>query len=181
MASVSGAATHIRRMLSGYYQWDIMQDDSRRRFLVQTLTALAGVTVSASFASAQAKPPLVVYKDPNCGCCQFWIEYMQKLGYKATVNSLDQTAMQAIKSKHKIAPTLQSCHTTLVGGYVIEGHVPVEDIVRLLKEKPAGVVGLTIPGMPASAPGMDQVPFRPYTVLSFDAKGATKPFAVHSK
>ena len=159
-----------------------MQDANRRTFLIQLVTAVAGVTAAsrAGFAQAKppAKPPIVVYKDPNCGCCQFWVDYMKKLGYKATVNN---TGMEAIKKTHKIPPTLQSCHTTLVGGYVIEGHVPESDIARLLKEKPKGIVGLTIPGMPASAPGMDQLPFRPYTVLSFDARGATATYAVHSK
>ena len=155
-----------------------MQDASKRRFLVQLLAALAGVTAASRHGFAQAKLPLVVYKDPSCGCCQFWVEYMQRQGYKLTVYN---SGMEAIKAQHKIPPVLQSCHTTLVGGYVIEGHVPASDIAKLLTEKPKGIIGLTIPGMPASAPGMDQVPFRPYTVLTFDAKGQTKTYAVHSK
>ena len=155
-----------------------MDDLNRRRFFLQLLGVLAGATAASRAVFAQAKPALVVYKDAGCLCCQAWVEHMMGHGYKATVTN---TEMAPIKTKYKIPPTLQSCHTTLVGGYVIEGHVPASDIARLLKEKPKDIVGLTIPGMPASAPGMDQMPFRPYTVLSFDARGGSKPYAVHSK
>ena len=83
-----------------------------------------------------------------------------------------------IKTKHGVPARLASCHTTLVGGYVIEGHVPVEDIRRLLKEKPA-IVGLAAPGMPAGSPGMDVPNSPPYDVLSFDKDGRTRVFASH--
>jgi hypothetical protein len=155
-----------------------MVELNRRRFFLQLLAAVAGATTASRAAFAQAKPSLVVYKDAGCLCCQAWVEHMMGHGYKATVTN---TEMAPIKTKYKIPPTLQSCHTTLVGGYVIEGHVPASDVARLLKEKPKDIVGLTIPGMPASAPGMDQTPFRPYTVLSFDARGGSKPYAVHNR
>jgi hypothetical protein len=80
--------------------------------------------------------------------------------------------------KHGVPARLASCHTTLVGGYVIEGHVPLEDVRRLLKEKPA-VVGLAAPGMPAGSPGMDVPNSPPYDVLAFDKAGATRVFATH--
>ena len=156
----------------------VSPDLSRRRLCLQLIGTVAAVVGGARLVVAQAKPPLVVYKDAGCDCCAKWVEQMQKLGYKATVSDV---AMGPIKQKYKVPPRLQSCHTTLVGNYVIEGHVPASDIAKLLAQKPKGVIGLTIPGMPASAPGMDQVPFRPYTVLTFDALGATTVFAQHNK
>jgi hypothetical protein len=151
---------------------------SRRRLL----TLLAGGAAVLSLprrSAAQAKPGLVVYKDPSCGCCQQWVVHMQSNGYTAKVNNV--SPMDPIKVQHKIPQQLQSCHTTLVGGYVIEGHVPASDIARLLKEKPKGILGLTIPGMPQSAPGMDLKPFQPYVVLTFDAQGKTTEYARHDK
>jgi hypothetical protein len=101
---------------------------------------------------------------------------MEANGFTASVTDTDN--MPAIKQRYHVDAKLQSCHTTIVAGYVVEGHVPASDVRRLLKEKPK-VVGLTIPGMPQSAPGMDGKPFQPYEVLSFDASGKTAVFAKH--
>jgi hypothetical protein len=150
---------------------------SRRSLCAQLIGTLAAV-LGGSRLLAQAKPPLVVYKDAGCDCCLNWVAIMQKQGYKVAVTD---AVMGPIKQKYKVPPKLQSCHTTLVGTYVIEGHVPASDIAKLLAQKPKGVIGLTIPGMPASAPGMDQAPFRPYAVLTFDALGVTTVFAQHDK
>ncbi len=150
-----------------------------RRELLKLVAGVAAAFGVPRLADAQAKPRLVVYKDPSCGCCQQWVVHMQANGYEAAVNNV--TPMDPIKTQHKIPQKLQSCHTTLVGGYVIEGHVPASDVGRLLKEKPKGILGLTIPGMPQSAPGMDLKPFQPYVVLTFDAQGRTAEFARHDK
>jgi hypothetical protein len=154
-------------------------DLSRRAALGQ----LAGVVVAAVAwirpARAQSPTRIVVYKSPTCGCCQKWIDHMNASGFAASVTDLAD--MNPIKAQHGIPPQLQSCHTTLVGGYVIEGHVPASDVKKLLADKPKGIVGLTIPGMPASAPGMDQTPFQPYDVLTFDVRGNTKMYARHTK
>lgn len=162
----------------------------RRQLLVSlaaTAAGLLGLTVKSSGqakstaqakSAAQPKPTMMVYKDPSCGCCQEWVNHATANGYKATVVNAD---MGPIKVKHQVPPTLQSCHTTLIGGYVIEGHVPASDVTRLLKERPKGILGLTIPGMPQSAPGMDVTPFQAYTVLTFDAKGLTTVYAKHTK
>ena len=156
-----------------------------RAVLTSLLGTAAGVVglsaalgAQAKPVSSSAKPHLTVYKDPNCGCCGAWIEYMRVKGYRSTVLHVD---LGPIKTKYFVTPNLQSCHTTLVDGFVVEGHVPEGDIVRLLKERPAGVVGLTVPGMPASAPGMDGMPFQPYTVLAFDKTGKTTVWARHTK
>ncbi len=158
---------------------------SRRRLLRDAFAGLALAAGLPALLRAQtpapkkaAKPNLVVYKDAQCGCCQSWVEHMKQNGYPATVTNAD---MSVIKREHKIPAALGSCHTTLVGGYIIEGHVPASDVEKLLAQKPAKVRGLTIPGMPKSAPGMDLTPFEPYTVLSFDAAGRTTIFARHDK
>lgn len=125
---------------------------------------------------AAAKPHMTVYKSPTCGCCTKWVEYMQANGFASDVTNMADVT--PIKIKHNVPPRLASCHTTLVGGYVIEGHVPVEDVRRLLKEKPA-VVGLAAPGMPAGSPGMDIPNSPPYDVLAFDKAGTTQVYASH--
>jgi hypothetical protein len=142
---------------------------------------LVAVALSVGAAAAQEKavasrPQLTVYKSPTCGCCGKWVEYMQANGFAASVTNLPDVA--PMKAKHGVPARVASCHTSLVGGYVIEGHVPVEDVRRLLKEKPA-VVGLAAAGMPAASPGMD-VPNSPgYDVVSFDKSGQTRVFASH--
>jgi hypothetical protein len=127
---------------------------------------------------AQKSPAIQVYKDPTCGCCALWVEHLRKAGFTATVT--DVADMTAIKTKHGVPSQARSCHTALVDGYVVEGHVPVDDIQRLLKQRPA-VVGIGVPGMPIGSPGMEvaNVKPQPYDVLAFDKAGETKVFASH--
>jgi len=152
---------------------------TRRNFLIEW-SAVLGVAVlwPLRAQARQALPALTVFKDPNCGCCGLWVEHMKAKGFTATVTNTD---MVAVHAKHKIPPALQSCHTTLVAGYIVEGHVPASDVKTLLTTKPKGILGLTIPGMPASAPGMDIKPFQPYTVLTFNVQGKTTVFTKHTK
>lgn len=150
---------------------------SRRR-LLSGLAAAAAV-LAPSRPRGQAKPSLVVYKDPNCGCCQQWTTYMGANGF--AVAAKDTGDVEAVKRAQHVPAPLASCHTAMVGGYVLEGHVPAGDVKRLLAERPKGTLGLTIPGMPHSAPGMDLQPFTPYTVLAFDAQGRTTVFARHDR
>ena len=103
--------------------------------------------------------------------------HLREHGFTVTERPEDDLA--PVKRRLGVPSALESCHTALVEGYVIEGHVPASDIRRLLKEKPK-VLGLAIPGMPKSAPGMDLKPFAPYEVLSFDASGKTAVFAKHA-
>jgi hypothetical protein len=131
----------------------------------------------ATKPAAQALPQLVVFKTPTCGCCTKWVEYMEKNGFTAKVTNMPD--LSAVKEQNGVTQRLSSCHTTLVGGYVIEGHVPAEDVRRLLKEKPAGIAGLAAPGMPAGSPGMD-VPNTPsYDIIAFDKAGKTSVYATH--
>src|SRR5262245_59012229 len=140
------------------------QHITRRRALIALSGAAAGIAVAPRSLAGQAATPIVVYKDPSCGCCTSWVQHMNANGFKATVH---EGPIDPVHVKYKIPSALQSCHTGVIGNYIIEGHVPAADVKRLLREKPARVVGVTIPGMPQSAPGMDQRPFRPYTVLAF--------------
>jgi len=152
---------------------------SRRRFLGRLGIISVAAAAWTSAPRAQAKIPITVYKDPNCGCCREWVTYMNANGFVSTVK--ESADVNVVKRAHDVAQPLWSCHTALAGGYVIEGHVPAADVKKLLTTKPKGIVGLTIPGMPASAPGMDMKPFRAYTVLAFDKTGQTSIFAKHDK
>jgi hypothetical protein len=147
-----------------------------------TVAVLLAATILSDPAAAQtkkaaAKPQVTVYKTPTCGCCGKWVEHVQANGFAATTTNLPDLA--EIKAKHKVPAKLQSCHTSLVGGYVIEGHVPAEDIKRLLKERPA-IVGLAAPGMPAGSPGMDVAGAPAYDVIAFDKDGKTRVYATHT-
>jgi hypothetical protein len=149
---------------------------SRRMMLAQAIGAAGALLPRA--ISAQLKTSILVFKDPSCGCCHKWVDHMEGNGFKASVTD---GPMGPVHARYKVPERLQSCHTASVGGYVIEGHVPASDVKALLAKKPKGILGLTIPGMPQSAPGMDVMPFQPYTVLTFDEKGATTVFAKHDR
>lgn len=150
-----------------------------RRALVLALPALP------LGAFAQAKKPakllVEVWKDPHCGCCKEWVSHLEQSGFATKVNDNGNDAMRA---KLGIPPKLGSCHTGLVGGYAIEGHVPARDIQRLLREKPEAV-GLTVPGMPVGSPGMDGRIYGarkdPYDVLLVLKSGDTRVFASYHK
>ena len=150
---------------------------TRRQMLAHVAT-LATAALAVPRARAQARTPITVYKDAGCGCCGKWVEHMDASGFRCAVFNSN---MAEVHAKYKIPAELQSCHTAIIGAYVIEGHVPAADIRKFLAQKPAGILGLTIPGMPQSAPGMDVVPFQPYTVLTFTAAGKTAVFTRHTK
>jgi hypothetical protein len=147
---------------------------------IAVLLAAAAFSISAvaqTKKAVAAKPQVTVYKSPTCGCCEKWVEHMNASGFAATATNMPDVS--EIKTKNGVPAKLQSCHTSLVGGYVIEGHVPADDIKRLLKERPA-IAGLAAPGMPAGSPGMD-VPQSPaYDVIAFDKTGKTHVFATHT-
>ena len=122
------------------------------------------------------KPVITVYKDPSCGCCKNWIEHLIKHGYR--VDAKDTPQMTEIKRTLGVPATLTACHTGMVNGYLIEGHVPAADIDRLLAQKPK-IAGLAVPGMPMGSPGMEGARAQRYQVLAFDKKGKTTVFANH--
>lgn len=124
---------------------------------------------------AEAQPgEVVVYKSPTCGCCAAWVEHMRGAGFQ--VRAVDTGDLAATKSELGVAPALQSCHTAVVDGYVVEGHVPADVVRRLLEEQP-DVAGLAVPGMPVGSPGMEGPNPRPYDVLAFTEDGSARVFA----
>lgn len=141
-------------------------------FLALALTT--GAAPPSGTGPAAKKPTITVYKDPSCGCCKSWIEHLIKHGYR--VDARDTPEMTEIKRSLGVPDRLSACHTAVVNGYLIEGHVPAADIARLLKEKPK-VAGLAVPGMPMGSPGMEGPRSQHYQVLSFDKTGKTKVFA----
>ena len=141
---------------------------TNRRHALQLLAAAAALASSATLptlAATPAKIPMEVWKDPNCGCCKDWVAIMEKSGFAVTVHD---TGNNAVRAKLGLPQRLGSCHTALVGGYLLEGHVPAADVHKLLKEKPKAL-GLTVPGMPVGSPGMDGPEYGgrkdPYEVL----------------
>jgi hypothetical protein len=146
-----------------------------RRALHQLLLIFAAA-VASRLALAADSTVVTVYKSPACGCCSQWVEHLRDSGFE--VKTVDTNDLGNIKSAAGVTPALASCHTAWVDGYLIEGHVPPEDIRRLLKEHPA-VKGLTVPGMPSGAPGMEAPNPEHHKVLAIDADGKTTVFAEH--
>ncbi len=142
--------------------------------------ALLALASSSSWAQAPktaVKPALEVWKDPNCGCCQLWVEHLQAHGFEVKVHDVGNTA---VRKRLGLPERLGSCHTASVAGYVIEGHVPAVDILRLLRQKPQAL-GLAVPGMPIGSPGMDGEVYKgrrdAYEVLLVQRDGSTRTFA----
>ncbi|CAM5606559.1 hypothetical protein MAUB1S_10282 [Mycolicibacterium aubagnense] len=137
----------------------------RRSFLIAAAALLAG---TSAFAAEQ--PQVTVYKDPTCGCCGAWADHMAKAGF--TVKVVESSTLEKFKAEQGIPQALQSCHTALVAGYVLEGHVPAKAVAKLLAERPA-VKGLAVAGMPAGSPGMEMPGVEPeaYDVVTFGPAG----------
>lgn len=142
--------------------------------LLLATTALTG----ACTASEQPIPDeVMVFKSATCPCCDAWVKHMQNAGFKVRTEVRDD--LDSIKAGGGITPRLASCHTAKIGGYFIEGHVPAADIKRLLKERPADVIGLTAPGMPMQSPGMqaEDLPAKGFDVLVIKKDGSTELFS----
>lgn len=138
------------------------------------LTAAALFGLFGGIASAAAQE-VEVWKSPSCGCCAGWVKHMEESGFTVKVHAVDD--IMAVKAEKGVPNALGSCHTSVVEGYVIEGHVPAADVRRLLAERPQAK-GLSAPGMPSSSPGMD-IPGHPYEVVVFGTPDGTKTFEKH--
>jgi len=135
--------------------------------ILKSLVAAVALGISSSACAAD----VVVYKTPTCGCCTKWVEHMREKGFKLTVHEIPDVT--PIKAEQGLPYGLGSCHTALVDGYVVEGHVPADAIQRLLSERPK-VKGIAVPGMPAGSPGMEGDHSDPYDLLTFDENGKTE-------
>jgi hypothetical protein len=150
----------------------------RNAVIAVVVAAAAAFGIVAAQQQRPSAPLLEVFKTPTCGCCSQWVEHMRSNGF--TVRTTDLNDLSEIKRSRGVPDQVQSCHTGVVNGYVVEGHVPANDVHRLLKEKPA-VAGIAVGGMPVGSPGME-VPGtkgQPFNVMSFDKSGAIRVFAKH--
>jgi hypothetical protein len=133
------------------------------------MIGVAAIAIHApARAAAKPRPPILVHRDAGCGCCGLWAKYLERAGFKVTIDNAER--MRPIKQRLGVPDDLASCHTAEMGGYVIEGHVPLHAIERLLAEKPKAT-GLAVPGMPVGSPGMEGGTPEIYEVILFGAEG----------
>ena len=137
------------------------------------MQSLLAIGLMASLPLSAADPKMTVYKTSTCGCCAKWVDHLKQNGFDVTVQNVPNTA--EYRQKFGVPEKLASCHTGVVNGYAIEGHVPATDIKQLLKTAPKAK-GLAAPGMPAGSPGMEAPHSDAYSVLLFDAKGESTVF-----
>lgn len=160
------------RMTTGIAMTIINTD---RENAMKTPIPMIALTLLLNSAAAMAGPAVTLYKSPNCGCCEKYVEYLKANGF--TVKSIDQGDMDGIKKRHGTS-RVAACHTALINGYVVEGHVPVGAIHRLLKETPA-IGGISVPGMPQNSPGMGTMKKGTLTVYTIPKAGESpKVFSV---
>ena len=144
------------------------------------LALVAGCLASAPLRAA-APVAIIVVKDPDCGCCEAWIDILRADGFAVTTQVIDYDALQALKGQSGIPEPMRSCHTARVEGYVIEGHVPPADIRRLLSERPEAI-GLAVPGMPYGSPGMGSEDDREaYAVFLIRRDGSAEVFSEYEQ
>ena len=142
------------------------------------ITFMALLLLAACSPKADtSQPTIAVWKSPSCSCCSKWVEHLRQDGFNVTIHN--ETAMKPLKTKLGIPQALASCHTAMVDGYVIEGHVPAKDIHKLLGEKPSAH-GLAVPGMPIGSPGMEQGDRRDtYETVLFTSNGESSTYVQH--
>lgn len=143
------------------YQNERDKMDMFSRLLIALALALVGA------GTAQAATAIALHKSKTCGCCEKYVDYLRESGF--AVKAVNESDMDAIKKRHGVSH-VASCHTALVGGYVVEGHVPVNAIRKLLKEKPS-IVGISAPGMPMNSPGMGEMKKGTLTIYAVPREG----------
>jgi hypothetical protein len=149
----------------------------RRTAFRLVTTLLVASTASTLQAQNQQKPAPIgatVYLSPTCGCCGKWADHMKTAGFAVTREVTAQ--LDSVPARRRVPLTLRSCHTAVIDSYLIEGHVPVDLVQKLLKERPK-IAGIAVPGMPAGSPGMESPYPVPYTIVAFRADGTTYEFA----
>lgn len=148
-----------------------------KNYLAFMLMLFPGLLMSETNVAEMATE-IVVHRSPSCSCCGKWVEHLKQNGYQVQDNVTDD--VQSVKNKSGVTPDIASCHTALVNGYVVEGHVPADDIKKLLQDKPP-VTGLSVPGMPKGTPGMEMAGKKDaFEVISFDKKQQQKVFNRYS-
>lgn len=139
--------------------------------LIGKSTAATALALLAACSNAAQAASYTMYRDPQCGCCEAWADHVEH-GMSAEISTVDRPDMAQLKDELGVPAELRSCHTMVVDGYVIEGHVPGEAVARLLAERPEGVAGLAVPGMPIGSPGMEMGNRKQsYQVIAFGPDG----------
>jgi hypothetical protein len=136
--------------------------------------SVATVANASTPTTVSASDTIQVWKDPNCGCCKNWVEHMRKHGYTVVVH--DTPDLTPVKQTHGVGADLVACHTAVIAGYTIEGHVPADLVDKLLEEKP-DIAGLAVPGMPMGSPGMEGGTPEHYDVIAFTSDGGRSVYA----
>lgn len=135
---------------------------------------MAALLTGGLMAAPAPEPAMTVYKTKTCGCCGKWVEHLRANGFTVNVKEVEGTA--EVRKQYGVPDQLASCHTGVIAGYAVEGHVPAAEVRRLLKEKPKAK-GISVPGMPLGSPGMEQGPRKdPYSVVLFDEKGGAREY-----
>jgi hypothetical protein len=142
-----------------------------RHILAATVLALA---LGGGPAEAEPSYAARLYKDPQCGCCEAYADYLRENGFEVAVSPTND--LPAMKRQYRVPGGLEGCHTTLIEGYVVEGHVPISAVLRMLTERPA-IKGISLPGMPAGSPGMSGAKVGPFTIFEFGG-GEPKVYAI---
>jgi hypothetical protein len=160
---------------------------TRKQQALLVAAALLALGVSGSLhaqkpAPAKSTPKATpvaatVYLTPTCGCCSKWVDHMKAAGFDMASSVMVQAELDKVAPRQKVPASLRSCHTAVVGKYVIEGHVPADVVRQLLKEAPAAVVGLSAPNMPVGSPGMEGPNAKPYSIVAFKADGSSYEYA----
>lgn len=149
---------------------------NRRNLISLAVGAMAFSAIPA--LAANSLPPVEVFKNPSCGCCGAWVDHLKAAGFDVKVTMVDDTSVA--RRKYGLPDMFGSCHTAVVAGYVVEGHVPAADVKKLLALKPQAV-GIAVPGMPAGSPGMEVGPRKdPYQVLLVDRQGRERVFSSYN-
>ena len=140
-------------------------------------SAQAQKPAAAKTGQKEAPVAAKVYLTPTCGCCSKWVDHMKAAGFDLVREMMPQAEYEKVAPRQKVPASLQSCHTAVIGKYVIEGHVPADVVRQLLKEAPATVVGLSAPNMPIGSPGMEGPGAKPYPIIAFKADGSSYEYA----
>ena len=149
-----------------------------RRSVFFGILATTQFAVLPQTAIANTLPKLAVYRNPGCGCCEAWVQHMRAAGFEVTIE--DDPNLDARRASLKIPAELASCHIALADGYAFEGHIPTADILKFLHDRPAGAIGLVVPGMPAGPPGRGpEGSGGPYYVLLLAANATPTVYATH--
>jgi hypothetical protein len=145
---------------------------------VAALGLVAVAQQKASSASTATLPMVTVYKTSSCGCCRLWVDHMKANGFQVQAMDVSSADVRNVSKMAGLKDEDTSCHTAKVGNYIVEGHVPADDIKRMLRDKPA-IAGIAAPGMPQGSPGMEQGTKEPYNVIAFKKDGTSTVFASH--